>query len=173
MTTVYQTDAAGYYTGTTTADESPLEPGVWLIPAGAVTVEPPLIPIGFRARFSDGEWTLEEVPVVVPQPEPDPVPIPISDRQFFHGLAIWGLVPREEAMEAVKTGFIPTALEQVITQAEAAGMFPAGMTRWDIEIIIAGATTYEFDHPVSGMIGAAFGWTDEQRAGFWDFASGL
>lgn len=98
---------------------------------------------------------------------------PISDRQFFHGLSIWGLIPQDEAMEAVKTGFIPTALKNVIDQAEAAGQFPAGMTRFDVDILIAGATTYEYSHPVSAMIGQAFGWTDQQRADFWAFAAGL
>ncbi|MFJ2451377.1 phage tail protein [Pseudomonas protegens] len=39
--TVYQTDQYGIYTGPITADESPLEPGQWLIPAGCVEVEPP------------------------------------------------------------------------------------------------------------------------------------
>lgn len=39
--TVYQTDQYGIYTGSITADESPLEPGVWLIPGGCVEVEPP------------------------------------------------------------------------------------------------------------------------------------
>jgi hypothetical protein len=30
-----------FYTSTSEADESPLEPGVWLIPAYATTIEPP------------------------------------------------------------------------------------------------------------------------------------
>ena len=39
--TVFQTDRAGHYTGQTEADESPLEPDVFLIPAGAVEAAPP------------------------------------------------------------------------------------------------------------------------------------
>ncbi|WLE59283.1 phage tail protein [Burkholderia plantarii] len=39
--TVYQTDRAGMYIGITEADDSPLEPGVFLIPAGAVEAAPP------------------------------------------------------------------------------------------------------------------------------------
>ena len=31
----------GFYTSTSEADESPLEPGIWLIPAYATTIEPP------------------------------------------------------------------------------------------------------------------------------------
>jgi hypothetical protein len=41
MKTVYQTDRAGLYQGATDADESPLEPGVFLVPAGAVALAPP------------------------------------------------------------------------------------------------------------------------------------
>lgn len=39
--TVWQCDSAGYLIGRTVADESPLEPGTYLIPSGAVTVKPP------------------------------------------------------------------------------------------------------------------------------------
>lgn len=39
--TVYQITPEGYYAGPTEADESPLEPGIYLIPAGCVESEPP------------------------------------------------------------------------------------------------------------------------------------
>lgn len=39
--TVYQADPLGRYIGPTTAYESPLQPGVWLIPAGAYEDAPP------------------------------------------------------------------------------------------------------------------------------------
>ena len=39
--TVYQYDLAGMYVGQTDADESPLEPGVFLIPARCAEVSPP------------------------------------------------------------------------------------------------------------------------------------
>lgn len=38
---VYQVSRAGYYEGPTEADESPLEPGVYLMPARCVTRPPP------------------------------------------------------------------------------------------------------------------------------------
>jgi hypothetical protein len=106
-------------------------------------------------------------------PPAPPDPAPISDRQFFHGLALWELIPRDEAMEAVKTGFIPTALVAILDQAEANGMFPEGMSRFDIDIVIAGATSYDFKHPVSQMVGQAFGWDVARRRQFWEFAGAL
>ncbi|MNJ42187.1 hypothetical protein D3C77_371440 [compost metagenome] len=55
---VYQTDHLGIYTGPTVADRSPLEPDVWLIPAGCVDVAPPAVP-EFKAAHWDGKrWQL-------------------------------------------------------------------------------------------------------------------
>lgn len=46
------------FTGTSQAEESPLEPGVYLIPAHATTSEPPKVKVGHVARYkpNDGEW---------------------------------------------------------------------------------------------------------------------
>jgi hypothetical protein len=49
MKTVYQYDRSGLYVGETVADESPLEPGVWLMPALTVDVPPP-------TGFQEGQW---------------------------------------------------------------------------------------------------------------------
>ena len=64
---VYQTDKDGVYLGPVQADESPLEPGVFLIPSGCVEAQPPAIPTGFLARWVSDSWVLEELP------EPDPL----------------------------------------------------------------------------------------------------
>lgn len=69
---VYQTDRAGFYVGTTQAHESPLEPGVWHIPAGCVEEAPPTIVPGFRPRFVDGAW------VQVAWSNGGPTPPPLS-----------------------------------------------------------------------------------------------
>jgi hypothetical protein len=44
------------------ADESPLEPGVFLIPACATTLEPPEAALPDVAVFRDGEWSVEALP---------------------------------------------------------------------------------------------------------------
>lgn len=69
---VLQLDAEGYFCGTTVADESPLEPGVFLIPAGAIDLPAPIVPEGKRAKFVAGKFTLEAIPL--PEPEPEPLP---------------------------------------------------------------------------------------------------
>lgn len=59
---VYQANADGYYIGTAEADESPLEPGVYLIPAGCIETPPPTIENGQVARLVDGHWSVERIP---------------------------------------------------------------------------------------------------------------
>ncbi|KTT31186.1 phage tail protein [Pseudomonas oryzihabitans] len=46
---VYQIDQAGFYQGQTSADESPLEPGVYHLPARCVETPPP-------ASWEDSQW---------------------------------------------------------------------------------------------------------------------
>lgn len=56
--TVYQYDLAGVYIGQTDADESPLEPGVFLIPARCVEVAPPNFSGDQRPRWNGAKWEL-------------------------------------------------------------------------------------------------------------------
>ena len=54
---VVQLDDNGYYSGQTYADRSPLEPGVWLIPAGCVDTTPPDdMRQGYKYQYSPAGW---------------------------------------------------------------------------------------------------------------------
>lgn len=56
--TVFQTDHLGLYVGEALAENSPMEPGVWLLPRGCTDVAPPVIP-EHKAAYWDGlEWHL-------------------------------------------------------------------------------------------------------------------
>jgi hypothetical protein len=61
MKTVYQLDQTGAYLGETIAHESPLEPGVYLIPGGCVETAPPETKEG-QVTVWDGVWTLVDLP---------------------------------------------------------------------------------------------------------------
>lgn len=70
---VSQLDANGYYFGPTWAQESPLEPGIWLIPAGAIEVDPPEeVLSGKRYWYADGAWQVEDIPAP-PGPTPEQI----------------------------------------------------------------------------------------------------
>lgn len=75
---VSHVDAEGYFIGPVDAIASPLEPGKWQLPAGAVDVPPPVVPDGFRARLVGDSFQLEAVQVDSPDevdagPSPDQI----------------------------------------------------------------------------------------------------
>lgn len=71
MKTAYQTDKYGLLVGETIADESPLEPGVYHVPAGATLTPPPVDwPAGKWPRWNGHNWELVTKPE---QPADDPV----------------------------------------------------------------------------------------------------
>ena len=50
------------------ADESPLEPGIFLIPAYATTIKPPELQEGKTLHFENNEWVFKDIPEEVPEP---------------------------------------------------------------------------------------------------------
>lgn len=83
MTTkiVYQYDVAGVYIGQTIADESPLEPGVFLIPARCVEVAPPEITGDQWPRWNGAKW---EMITVVPANDNQPASPVDKLREFLN-----------------------------------------------------------------------------------------
>jgi hypothetical protein len=107
---ISQLDATGFYIGPTIADESPLEPDIFLIPSGAIAVPPPDIeapahhrilwtgssfdivenPRPAQPSVEDGaevvwnaaEWQWDVTPPPEPAaiPEPEPVPPTIEEQ---------------------------------------------------------------------------------------------
>lgn len=76
--TVFQTGDNGVFIGATEADESPLEPGVFLIPGGCVEVAPPAANDNEIQRWTGGGWVVEPRPVEPEQPNEDPEPMTIE-----------------------------------------------------------------------------------------------
>lgn len=68
---VCQLDVDGYFIGMTVADDSPLEPGVYLLPGHSVEAPMPTVLEGKRAKWI-GEWFYEDIPQPSPEPEPEP-----------------------------------------------------------------------------------------------------
>lgn len=135
--TVYQTDPAGVYLGPLDADESPLEPGVWLIPAGCVEIAPPGLDAGQAARWTGGAWVLvpdhrgetwwtaEGQAIVIREvgdpaalglssAAPDPVPPSITRRQCALELHARGLIGDDEAVAMAATATPPVLLADLL-----------------------------------------------------------
>jgi len=62
MKQVIQLDTNGYYVGTTFADESPLEPGVYHLPSNCVDTSIPETQNGKVAKWENG-WIYEDVEI--------------------------------------------------------------------------------------------------------------
>ena len=73
----YQTNKDGIFVGVVKRQPSPLEPGVFLVPAGAVLVEPPQIPEGQMAQWDGQAWSLKPIPApAAPKLEEPPMKEP-------------------------------------------------------------------------------------------------
>lgn len=72
MKQVIQLDEDGYFVGTTMADESPLEPGLLLMPAHTIDIPLSALPAwGSHQRLRwNGGWVVEDVPPVESVVEP-------------------------------------------------------------------------------------------------------
>jgi hypothetical protein len=73
---VCQLNEQNYFVDITFADESPLEPNVYLIPADCVVTEPPVLKSNENAKWVNDAWMYEEIPVPPPKPAPEPFPEP-------------------------------------------------------------------------------------------------
>lgn len=68
---IYHYSATGEFIGEGLADESPLEPGVFLIPANAVSIAPPPFDAAVeRVKWTGDFWTHEALPPPPVEPPP-------------------------------------------------------------------------------------------------------
>jgi hypothetical protein len=95
-----------------------------------------------------------------------PASIIVSDRQFFQALAMGGKITEAEAEAAVATGTIPADMAALVDQLPADQQFNARM-------LLKGAVTFRSDHPLSGMLAALYGWSEEQKLDLFQVASQL
>jgi hypothetical protein len=65
---VYNYTPEGIYRDSEEAVESPLEKGVFLIPAGATSVKPPEVSEGFHAAWNGIEWIISPIPEPIVEP---------------------------------------------------------------------------------------------------------
>lgn len=128
--TVYQTDSNGWFVGEALAYESPLEPGIFLIPAGAYADPIPDFAMGERPRRIDKDtWKNSQWPEpVTSEPEPLRKPSSCTPAQ--------GLV----ALFALKNITEDTVLDAI-------AQIPDPVQQYTAKIGYQRATTWERDSP--------------------------
>ena len=90
----------------------------------------------------------------------------ITDRQFFHALAKVGMISETEALNAVKTGDLPSTFETFI------GSLPLEQ-QFDARILLEGANTFQRDHPLTSAFGQMYGMNEDQIDDLWKLAGSL
>lgn len=106
-------------------------------------------------RFIDGK-----VVEYTPPPPPPVVPSEISRRQFFQQLAVSGIISNAEAIAALAQGVIPTPLQVLVDQ------LPTEDDKFNAQMFIIGAATFQRGHPLVDMVRVLLGWTEEQADQF-------
>jgi hypothetical protein len=101
MKTFSQLDKDGFFVGAVEADESPLEPGIYLIPGGAIDRTPPKkISAGMRYKISGASWAGELIPVIeepvfIPPTREEIIVLRLAEIEKLQGIA-----SEEEALRA-------------------------------------------------------------------------
>ncbi len=127
------------YLGASQADESPLEPGVFLVPAYSTESEPPAVVDGQRAVF-DGEWRVEAIPKKPAVPVALTIPDVVTMRQARLAMLQSGLLTQVNTAVANMTG--------------AAG--DTARIEWEF------SSTVERNHPLVQSLIGALGLTESQ-----------
>lgn len=109
----------GILLGEGMADESPLEPGVWLIPAHATFTKPPTANEGQQVVIVNGTWQVQSIPE--PEPEP-PAPPPSPDYVAFWDALLFSDVYasiRTQSMASLPMNTLATEFIALIGDAKA------------------------------------------------------
>jgi hypothetical protein len=133
------------------------------IPTGVVEISDEVW-LEFINNSGRRRWNGKKIEVYVP-PEVVRIPDPISRRQFFEALANLGYITEDEAFAAL-SGTIPEAFQPLIESLPADQRFSARM-------LLAGATSFERNHPVVQAIGASPEWGAQKVDALWLAASRL
>lgn len=130
-----------------------------------LTGNPPSEYVEAHDEVSPG-YTFDGQAFFPPLASPPPVPQEISERQFFQQLANDGRITQQEALDAVGSGVIPAAMEDLIGELPSDNQFA-------VRMLVRGATVFRRNHPVVALIGQIYGMNDAQIDVLWSEAAQL
>lgn len=138
---IYNYDNDGFYIGESTADESPLEKGVYLIPANATTIKPPVYKEGFDIKFNVEKNSFEYVERIAPIVEEE---VPADEN----------IVPIRITRLQAKLQLLEIGLLDEVEE----------LAKQDrrVELYWTDAQSIERNHPILNQMVTALGLTSEQ-----------
>lgn len=154
MTQVIQLDPQGFFVGFTEGDESPLEPGVLLLPGGCILAEEPAFdPDTHSAQWDGAAWTYAALP------GPEPLPPAPTEADLLAAWRDTRVLTRTEFCTALLRADKLTAAEAI---AAAGGATPAPLEdaismlpepeQAEARILWAGLTQVRRNHPLIALV---------------------
>lgn len=143
----------GAYLGAGLADESPLQPGVFLVPAHATVIPPPLEQDGFVLRYADGVW------VYSPTEDADEPPsdLPPTTPPSLTRLTFW--------LAAAEIGVTKAGIRAHIDA------MPEGVEKFQALAYFEEAQVYRREDPLLIQMAAVEGITEPQLDALWAWAA--
>lgn len=141
---------------------------VYVIPALATTLIPPVAPTGKVAYFDQDNfphtWKLKDIPTYENEPQPPTTPpetvIPaISRRQFWQQLGLIGWIEKGEALAFMQSGTLPAVFEAAVQSLDQQD--PTGVLQFKARMAFM-ANEYDRTNSFVPLIGQLFNKSDTE-----------
>lgn len=153
---VYHYSSTGVFIGEELADESPLEPGVYLIPAHATTIAPPADNPAYDRVFTGNSWAyvLKGVPTTSD-------PVPVTETQFPP------LARADFWLAALSVGIKKSDVLATIS------LISDPIKREEARVMIEEVSQYRREDPLVAQLSANFNIPAAQLDALWLWAAGV